>query len=769
MTDEVVLNEEDQIIEDEFQALLNDYLNSNHRRKVDVITRAFNMAKEAHRGARRRSGEPYIMHPLSVARIVSKEIGLGSTSISASLLHDVVEDTDYTVEDIRALFGDKIASIVDGLTKISSGMFGENVSAQAENFRKLLLTMSDDIRVILIKIADRLHNMRTLSSMSPTKQYKITGETLYIYAPLAHRLGLFAIKTELEELCFKYEHPETFANLTKKIEETAPERNKIYENFAIPVVESLDKMGIEYEMRARVKSVYSIWNKMQKKGIEFNEVYDLFAVRIVFEMTPGIDEKKQCWDIYSAITDIYKLRPDRIRDWVSHPKANGYQALHLTVMGPDGKWIEIQIRSRRMDDIAEKGFAAHWKYKEDRIEEDNELDKWLKTIQEILADPNPNAIDFLDTVKMNLFSSEIFVFTPKGEIKTLPQGATALDFAYSIHTRIGDHCLGAKVNHTLVPLSQKLGSGDQIEILTSQSVTPQPEWINFVTTAKARTKIEASLRRQRRRIADKGKNMLDELFEQQPIDNTIFNKILHMYKAENKEDLYYMIGNSEVILPSDIKDFIKIKEEPENKENLFVRYVKQAMSAIKKPTGEQKEKKKELEGLVSDIEEQSSPSSILSTNTKINRSKVYELKEVNFKKNFIVSSCCNPLPGDDVFGFVTNKEEVEVHKRSCQTGLKLKSNFGDSIIDVSWGDYRQYSFLASIVFTGIDRVGILSTILAKLAEDIVLNIQSVNVSSNDGIFEGTINVNVHSAEEVNQLCAKIAKVNGVSTVHRSNL
>ena len=769
-----IVVDEDQIIENEFQALLNDYLNSNHRRKVDIITRAFNMAKEAHKGARRRSGEPYILHPLSVARIVSKEIGLGSTSISAALLHDVVEDTEYTAEDIRALFGDKIASIVDGLTKISSGMFGENVSAQAENFRKLLLTMSDDIRVILIKIADRLHNMRTLSSMSPTKQYKITGETLYIYAPLAHRLGLFAIKTELEELCFKYEHPETYADLTKKIEVTAPERNKIYENFSLPVVEALDKMDIEYEMHARVKSVYSIWNKMQKKGIEFNEVYDLFAVRIVFELTPGIDEKKRCWDIYSAITDIYKLRPDRIRDWVSHPKANGYQALHLTVMGPDGKWIEIQIRSRRMDDIAEKGFAAHWKYKEGKIEEDNELEKWLKTIQEILSNPNPNAIDFLDTVKMNLFSSEIFVFTPKGEIKTLPQGATALDFAYSIHTRIGDHCLGAKINHTLVPLSQKLSSGDQIEIITSQSVHPQPEWLNFVSTAKARTKIEASLRRQRRRIAEKGKNILDELFDHEPIDNTTFNKILHVYNAENKEELYFLIGNNEIILPQDKQMFIKVKEEPEKSDNLFVRYMKQAMSAIKKPGTDHKSKDKDYkEGdeLVELVENKGDMTlnSVLRQKPKIDRKSIYRLEEHNFMKNFNILPCCNPLPGDDVFGYVTDKEEVEVHKRSCQNGLRIKSNHGDRIIDVAWGDYRQYSFLASIVFTGIDRVGILGSILAKLAEDVIVNIQSVNVSSNDGIFEGVFNVHVHSAEEVNQLCAKIAKVNGVSTVHRSNI
>ncbi|MEA4917673.1 RelA/SpoT family protein [Proteiniphilum sp.] len=766
MSDEEKLVAEEQMVENEFQALLNDYLNSNHRRKVDVITRAYNMAKEAHKGARRRSGEPYIMHPLAVARIVSKEMGLGSTSISAALLHDVVEDTDYTVEDVRALFGDKIAQIVDGLTKISKGMFGENVSAQAENFRKLLLTMSDDIRVILVKIADRLHNMRTLSSMASAKQYKITGETLYIYAPLAHRLGLFAIKTELEELCFKYEHPETYADLTKKIEETAPQRNKIYENFAVPVVKALDKMNIEYEMRARVKSVYSIWNKMQAKGIEFSEVYDLFAVRIIFEVYPGMDEKKQCWDIYSAITDIYKLRPDRIRDWVSHPKANGYQALHLTVMGPDGKWIEIQIRSRRMDDIAEKGFAAHWKYKENRIEEDNELDKWLKTIQEVLANPNPNAIDFLDTVKMNLFSSEIFVFTPKGEIKTLPQGATALDFAYTIHTRVGDHCLGAKVNHTLAPLSQKLSSGDQVEILTSQSVDPQPEWLNFVTTAKARTKIEASLRRQRRQIAEKGEKMLEELFEHEPIDNVLLNKILQSYKAENKEDLYFLIGNNDVMLPSDKDAFFKLKVEEEKQDNLFVRYMKQAMNAIKKaPPSDQRNVKSVQKEFVSPV----IPEESFGEKEKIDRKAVFQLTETNFRKNFIVSSCCNPLPGDDVFGYVTEKEEVEVHKRSCQTGLKLKANFGDRIIAVKWGDYRQYSFLASIVFTGIDRVGILGTILSKLSEDVVVNIQSVNVSSNDGIFEGVFNIHVHSAEEVNQLCAKIAKVDGVSTVHRSTI
>lgn len=754
MSEEDKIIAEEKMIEEEFQALINDYLNSNHRRKVERITKAFNMAKEAHKGARRRSGEPYIMHPLAVARIVSKEMGLGSTSISAALLHDVVEDTDYTVEDLEQVFGDKIAHIVDGLTKISHGMFGENVSAQAENFRKLLLTMSEDIRVILIKIADRLHNMRTLASMSPAKQFKISGETLYIYAPLAHRLGLFAIKTELEELCFKHEHPETYQQLVEKIEETAPERSEVYENFAKPVVVKLDQMDIEYEMRARIKSVYSIWKKMEAKNIEFSEIYDLFAVRIIFEVFPGMDEKKQCWDIYSAITDIYKLRPDRIRDWVSHPKANGYQALHLTVMGPDGKWIEIQIRSRRMDDIAEKGFAAHWKYKETKVEEDNELEKWLKTVQEVLANPNPNAIDFLDTVKMNLFASEIFVFTPRGEIKTLPLGATALDFAYNIHTRVGDTCLGAKVNHRLVPLSEPLKSGDQVEIITSNSQQPKREWLNFVTTAKARTKIEASLRRQRRQIMETGENMLLEFLGDTELDNSIYNKLHSYFGIDKREDLFFTLGDGEVKLPDSIDVILKQKAPQTKQENLFMRYMKQ-MGVIKKSQSEEKSKEEKDVKTTED------------DNGKIDPKKVYKLVEVNFRKNFIVANCCNPLPGDEVFGYITDDNEVEVHKRSCSHGIKLKSNYGEKIIEVEWGDYKQYSFLSAIVFSGIDRVGILNEILSTLQENIVVNIQSVNVSSKDGIFDGIIHVHVHSAEDVSHLSARIAKVDGVKSVHRA--
>lgn len=758
MSEEISKMSEEDMIDAEFHGLINDYLNSNHRRKIEIITKAYNVAKEAHKGTRRKSGEPYIMHPLAVARIVCKEMGLGSTSISAALLHDVVEDTDYTVEDLEVMFGEKIAHIVDGLTKISHGMFGDNVSEQAENFRKLLLTMSEDIRVILIKIADRLHNMRTLSSMTPAKQFKISGETLYIYAPLAHRLGLFAIKTELEELCFKHEHPEAYASLLEQIRDTAPVRSEIYENFAKPVIKALDNMSIEYEMRARVKSIYSIWKKMEAKNIELSEIYDFFAVRIIFEVYPGMDEKKQCWDIYSAITDIYKLRPDRIRDWVSHPKANGYQALHLTVMGPNGRWIEIQIRSRRMDDIAEKGFAAHWKYKENRVEEDNELEKWLKTVQEILANPNPNAIDFLDTVKMNLFASEIFVFTPRGEIKTLPQGATALDFAYTIHTRVGDHCLGAKINHTLVPLSEKLKSGDQIEILTSQTQQPKPEWLNFVTTAKARTKIESSLRRQRRAITANGEEMLQKLMGgDSEVDNDTYNKILNYFNIERREDLHYAIGNGEIELPESKEIFLKQKELHPKQDNLFMRYMKQAMGVIKKAPHDDSN----LDKVSIDKDNQEVKGATVDVKKK------YVLAEEAFKKNFIVASCCSPLPGDDVFGFVTDTNEVEVHKRSCATGIKLKSSFGGRIVEVEWGDYKQYSFLAAIAFTGIDRMGILSNILSKLSEDVVLNIQSVNVSSKDGIFEGVIHVLIHSVDDVSLLSNKIAKVDGISTVHRA--
>ena len=476
------------MIDDAFQHLLDTYLSTRHRKKVDIITKAFNFARQAHKGVRRLSGEPYILHPISVAQIACEEMGLGSTSICSALLHDVVEDTDYTVEDIENIFGSKIAQIVDGLTKISGGIFGEQASAQAENFKKLLLTMSNDIRVILIKICDRLHNMRTLESQPANKQYKIAGETLYIYAPLANRLGLNKIKTELEDLSFKYEHPEEYASIEEKLASTQASRDTLFKQFTTPIREALDKMGINYQIKARVKSPYSIWNKMQNKHVTFEEIYDILAVRIIYTPKTRAEEINECFRIYVAISQIYKSHPDRLRDWVNHPKANGYQALHVTLMSKQGQWIEVQIRSDKMDEVAEQGFAAHWKYKEGdiNVDDDNELNNWLSTIKEILDDPQPDAMDFLDTIKLNLFASEIFVFTPKGEIKTMPAGCTVLDFAFLIHTFLGTHCIGAKVNHKLVPLSHKLQSGDQVEILTSKSQHVQPSWINFVYGKGAR-------------------------------------------------------------------------------------------------------------------------------------------------------------------------------------------------------------------------------------------------------------------------------------------
>ncbi|MDR2955759.1 MAG: RelA/SpoT family protein [Prevotella sp.] len=738
--------QEDLLVEEQFNALIDDYLKTNHRRKVEIITKAFLFAKEAHRGARRRSGEPYILHPISVARIVCGEIGLGSTSICSALLHDVVEDTEYTVEDIKVLFGEKIAQIVDGLTKISSGMFGEDVSAQAENFRKLLLTMSEDIRVILVKIADRLHNMRTLGAMAPAKQYKIAGETMYIYAPLAHRLGLFAIKTELEELSFRWENPEEYNKIKYELQASHGARTNVYQHFAEPVIEKLNELGFKYEIRAREKSVYSIWNKMQTKGVPFNEIYDIFAVRVIFENEPGIDEKKRCWDIYSVITDIYKLRPDRIRDWVSRPKANGYQALHLTVMGPDGQWIEIQIRSRRMDDIAEKGFAAHWKYKEGKIEEDTELDRWLKTIKEILENPSPNAMDFLDTIKLNLYSQEIFVFTPKGEIRTLAQGATALDFAYDLHSDIGDRCIGAKVNHKLVPLSEKLNSGDQVEVLTSKSQYPKPEWIGFVTTAKARTKIEYALRKRRREIAKKGEGLFNKAFEESGVELTqpIVDRIMDYYQKPNREELFYAVGNNDITLPQKIEKLLTLKKQNPNT-NVLVRYMKQAFNVVKKSDKEKTTDPVEYE--------------------QIDPKKTYILEEDSFKKNFKMLNCCNPIPGDKIFGYIADDNSVEVHSIHCPVGLKLKASYGDRIVNLEWGSYTQFPFMTTITVTGIDRMGILNDI-TKIITAGSLNIKGMNIDSNDGIFDGRITVYVHDVNDLQTLCSRIAKIKGIKAVNR---
>ncbi|WP_099463689.1 MULTISPECIES: RelA/SpoT family protein [Parabacteroides] len=738
------LSADEQMIQEGFDALLKDYLASNHRRKVERITKAFNFANQAHAGVKRRSGEPYIMHPIAVAHIVCKEMGLGSTSICSALLHDVVEDTEYTVDDIRDMFGDKIAQIVDGLTKISGGIFGEQASAQAENFRKLLLTMSDDIRVILIKIADRLHNMRTLGSMLPAKQFKIAGETLYLYAPMAHRLGLFSIKTELEDLSFKYEHPQEYEFIKEKLKSTEAARNALFQHFAEPVDKKLKAMGLSYEMRARVKSIYSIWNKMESKGVTFEDIYDIYAVRIIFDPLPGVDEKNQCWDIYSAITDIYRIRPDRIRDWVSRPKANGYQALHLTVMGPDGEWVEIQIRSRRMDEIAEKGFAAHWKYKEHHVEEDTELDKWLQTITEILESPDPNALDFLDTIKLNLFTSEIFVFTPKGDIKTLPQGATSLDFAYALHTDVGNHCIGAKVNHRLVPLSHPLASGDQVEILTSRSQEPQAEWLNFVTTAKARAKIDAVLKRVRKEAAKAGEIKVIAAFKRADMEPNTSNldKLCMYFGFSKREEFFCAVEKGDVVLPENIKKLLKEKTD-----NVLFKYVKQALRVGTKP------KEAEIEQTPKE-------------KPKFDKSKPYILREEAFERNYVIAECCKPIPGDEALGFINDDGNVVVHKRSCPIAMRLKSSFGERILNTEWSSHKNASFEATLEIKGIDSMGVLNTITKIISDDFNVNIQRLLIEAKDGVFEGKIKMKVHDVEDIQKMCVTLSKINNVKSVGR---
>ena len=741
-SDQQYTNEE-QLIEDKFQELLNGYLNSNHRKKVEIIERAFKFAKEAHKGIRRRSGEPYILHPIAVARIVSQEIGLGSTSICSALLHDVVEDTEYTVEDIENHFGKKIASIVDGLTKISGGIFGDQASAQAENFRRLLLTMSEDIRVILIKMADRLHNMRTLGSMLPSKQYKIAGETLYIYAPLAHRLGLFAIKTELEDLAFKYEHPEEYAEIEEKLNATAAERDKVFNDFTAPIRTQLDKMGLKYRILARVKSIYSIWNKMQTKHVPFEEIYDLLAVRIIFEPRNVEEELNDCFDIYVSISKIYKPHPDRLRDWVSHPKANGYQALHVTLMGNNGQWIEVQIRSERMNDVAEQGFAAHWKYKEGGGSEDEgELEKWLKTIKEILDDPQPDAIDFLDTIKLNLFASEIFVFTPKGELKTMPQNSTALDFAFSLHTDIGSHCIGAKVNHKLVPLSHKLQSGDQVEILTSKSQRVQPQWEVFATTARARAKIAAILRKERKANQKIGEELLSEFLKKEEIrpEEAVIEKLRKFHNFKNEEELLAAIGSKAITLGEADKNELREKQTSNWKKYLTFSF---GNSNKEKPEEKEPQEKE-----------------------KINPKEILKLTEESLQKKYIMAECCHPIPGDDVLGYVDENDRIIIHKRQCPVAAKLKSSYGNRILATEWDTHKELSFLVYIYLRGIDSMGLLNEVTQVISRQLNVNIRKLAIETNDGIFEGKIQLWVHDVEDVKTICNNLKKIQNIKQVNR---
>ncbi len=740
--------QEDMIIEQAYQNLLNGYLSSNHRKKVEVIDKAYRFARAAHKGIRRRSGEPYILHPITVATIVSQEIGLGSTSICAALLHDVVEDTDYTVEDIEAQFGHKVAVIVEGLTKISGGIFAANTSAQAENFRKLLLTMSDDIRVILIKIADRLHNMRTLESMPTAKQYKIAGETLYIYAPLAHRLGLFAIKTELEDLSFKYEHPEVYRQIDADIAANMPHNTEMFDRFAAPIRKELDAQGLKYEFRSRIKSHYSIWKKMEAKHIPFSEVYDYYAARIVFECDNEADEKRLCWSIYSDITDIYHLHPDRVRDWVSTPKANGYRALHITVMGPDGEWVEVQIRSKRMDDIAERGFAAHWKYKIGEGEEESELAAWLQTIEDILKNPEPNAIDFLDTIKLNLFASEIVVFTPKGDLVTLPKGASVLDMAFTLHTNVGSECIAGKVNHKLVPLSHKLESGDQVEVLTSRSQQPQASWENFLVTATGKTRLRSALRAARRDVINTGQERLNAFLDEHELklDNSTLSRLVSEAGAANKDDLFMKIGNGGLALNADL-----------------AKRVKHGAGA----TGGSSSGSKLWGRLLHPFKGSASNGGASKPQATIDKKKVYVLRsQADGTANYTVNDCCNPIPGDDVLGFVDQQGRVVVHKQDCPVAARLKASDGPSIVSTKWEQQDAGQFVASIAIDGIDRMGVLQELVYLISTNMAINMRRLNIDSNGGLFHAELDVQVQDTRNVDNLCKRLKKVDGVKSAAR---
>lgn len=746
--------QEEQNIEAAFQEVLDGYLRSNHRKKVEIIKRAYLFAKDAHNGIRRRSGEPYILHPIAVAKIVSQEIGLGSTSICAALLHDVVEDTEYTVEDIELNFGKKIAMIVDGLTKISGGIFGDKASVQAENFRKLLLTMAEDIRVILIKMADRLHNMRTLGSMLPSKQYKIAGETLYIYAPLAHRLGLFAIKTELEDLSFKYQHPEQYKEIRQKIEETEVSRDTMFKNFSAPIRQKLDDMGLKYTMTARVKSAFSIWNKMETKHVPFEEVYDLYAVRIVFDCDADEKEKRICWNIYSAITDIYRLHPTRTRDWVSTPKANGYRALHLTVMGPDGNWVEVQIRSQKMDDIAERGFAAHWKYKIGESDEESELETWLKTITDLLREPGPNAVDFMDTIKLNLFATEIIVFTPKGDLITLPKDATVLDMAYTLHTEIGSHSIAGKVNHRLVPISYKLQSGDQVEVLTSKTQKPLPEWLNFVTTAKAKTRLETALKKERKKISEKGERVIAKIASDYALEdeNRFVSRLMALYHLMTRDDLYFAIGNNTIELTDSVVKSLCKKQNPGLLNRLW-------------PFAGKSNKKDQP----SATQEKIQGNNATTEKPPIDTKKVYELRTENGMHNYKIAPCCKPIPGDDVVGYVDDDNNVVVHKMDCEVAMRLKSSFGNRLVATRWEESPLITtFLAELSVEGIDRMGILQELISEISINMSINIRKLDIEATEGVFSCKLVVRVSDVSIVNRLCKQIKKINGVKSAVRTS-
>lgn len=746
-----VRDEEDRMADAAFHEVLRLYLASHHRKKVEIIERAYRFAREAHRGARRRSGEPYIMHPIAVARIVIDELGLGSTSICAALLHDVVEDTEYTRDDIAANFGEKIASIVEGLTKISGGIFGDKASLQAENFRKLLLSMSTDIRVILIKMADRLHNMRTLASMRPEKQLKIAGETLYVYAPLAHRLGLYNMKLEFEDLAFRFEHPGKYDEIKALVDQSSEHRNSIVEKFVQPVREKLDKAGFKYSIKARVKSAYSIWRKMETKKVGFDDIYDVYAVRVVFENDDDAQEAIRCWQIYTFFTEGHRVHPDRLRDWITTPKANGYRALHLTVMGPDGKWIEVQIRSRRMDEIAELGYAAHWKYKNVDYEEESELETWMNTIKDILANPEPDAIDFLDTIKLNLFSSEIYVFTPHGDLITLPAGSTVLDMAFAIHTQLGLQCIAGKINHRLVPMSHRLDSGDQVEIITSESQKPLEEWLAYCHTAKAKNRVRAVLRRGRSDAVARGREMYRKFLEGEGINASmpLMRRMLDHYRLSSPDELYLLLDKGEVKLSA-----ASFKKVGHNRVSIFGKLLRNPFSTIRRRSPESSESI-------------SPADSSGESNHTIDRSQVYVLYPDSENPNYLLDTCCSPLPGDDVLGFVDDDENVVLHRVDCPKAMRLKTAFGSRLVATRW-EGSAARFMAQIDIQGLDRRGIISDIVEVVSKQINVDIRSMRIDTDDSVFRCTMILLTDSAETVATLCIRLRKIKNVKSAVRNS-
>lgn len=714
-----------------YRALLRSMEGKADAKDKKMVRRAFNLALDAHNGIKRKSGEPYILHPIEVAIIVAREIGLGPTSIAAALLHDVVEDSDYTLEDIERMFGEKVARIIDGLTKMS-GVFDQNISAQAENFRKLLLTISDDLRVILIKIADRLHNMRTMESMPHHKQLKIASETLFIFAPLAHRIGLYTIKSELEDLSLKYTEPEVYRDIALKIKASRAGEMKYLKRFSSKIRDAIKREDFEFTIKERTKSIYSIRRKMMNQGVTFDEVYDKFAMRIIVDSPPE-REKADCWRVYSIVTDFYRPNPDRLRDWISAPKSNGYESLHTTVMGPDGHWVEVQIRSRRMDEIAEKGYAAHWKYKEDRATSDN-LDQWLTRVRDLLENSDANAVEFVDNFKMQLFSDEIFVFTPQGDMRNLPKNASPLDFAFDIHTDIGVHTLGAKVNGKLVPLSFNLRSGDQVEIITSEKQKPKEDWLNYVKTSKARSKIKQSLKDDYNKMVDKGRAVLERKLNFIKVKMTESNiqRMVNHFNYKNPQELFYKAGMG-IVDNKMLKDFAK-----ETQGGIY-QYLR---SKIRRQPQSKTDEVKVSDG---------------STLVFGPNEDVLEYK---------LAKCCNPISGDEVFGFVTSNEGIKVHRSDCPNAISMQSKFANRTIQAKWVKTEASSFNANILIKGIDTVGLVNKVTQIISNDLNVNIRSIGIAGEDGVFEGNIQVIVEDRVHLNNVMDKLKKVEGVVSVER---